>query len=61
MGGVGAVKLLEPAADMGLDILDEFVLSGLTKSWTPKMYLEDIEKLEKSNNSMQPNTKASVD
>lgn len=61
MGGAGVAKLLEPAADLGLDMLDEFVLSGLTKGWTPKMFLEDIDKLEKSNKSMQPIANASAD
>lgn len=49
IGGAGVAKILEPAADLGLDMLDEFVLSGLTKGWTPKMFLEDVGKLEKSN------------
>lgn len=48
-GGAGAAKLLEPAADFGLDMLDEFVLSGLTKGWTPKIFFDDLNKLEKSN------------
>lgn len=51
LGGAGVAKALEPAADIGLDMLDEFVLSGLTKGWTPKMFFEDVEKLEKSNKS----------
>uniref|UniRef100_UPI001F080915 hypothetical protein n=1 Tax=Vibrio cholerae TaxID=666 RepID=UPI001F080915 len=46
VGGAGALKLLEPAADIALDMLDEFVLSGLTKGWTPKMYFDDLGKLQ---------------
>ncbi|ODQ00294.1 hypothetical protein [Salinivibrio sp. SS2] len=51
VGGAGAAKLLEPAADFGLDMLDEFVLSGLTKGWTPKIFFDDLTKLEKFNES----------
>ncbi|MNE96669.1 hypothetical protein D3C80_1948950 [compost metagenome] len=47
VAGVATAKILEPAADFGLDMLDEFVLSGLTKGWTPKIFLGDIEKLTK--------------
>lgn len=50
LGGAGAAKLLEPAADFGLDMLDEFVISGLTKGWTPKIFFDDLGKLKKSNN-----------
>lgn len=47
IGGAGIAKqLIEPAADLGLDLLDEFVLSGLTKGWTPRMFFDDISKLE---------------
>lgn len=46
-GGATVGKILEPAADFGLDLLDEFVLSGLTKGWTPKLFFNDIEKLKK--------------
>ncbi len=49
VGGAGVGKLLEPAADFGLDMLDEFVLSGLIKGWTPKIFFDDLSKLEKSN------------
>ena len=47
-GGVGlaASKLLEPAASLGLDMLDEFVLAGVLKGWTPKLFFRDIEKIK---------------
>lgn len=60
-GGEGVAKLLEPAADFGLDMLDEFVLSGLTKGWTPKIFFDDLAKLETSNKSMEPTAKISAD
>jgi len=56
-GGVGIAKLLEPAADFGLDMLDEFVLSGLTKGWTPKMFFSDISQLKKSNHAINADCK----
>ncbi|WP_455928780.1 hypothetical protein [Pseudomonas fluorescens] len=43
--GPAAVKILEPVADVGLDLMDEFLISGLTKGWTPKMFIEDFRKL----------------
>ena len=43
--GPTAVKIMEPVADVGLDLLDEFLISGLTRGWTPKMFIEDARKL----------------
>ena len=43
--GPAAVKMLEPVADVGLDLVDEFLISGLTRGWTPKMFIEDVRKL----------------
>lgn len=45
-GAAGAItgKLLEPAADFALDLLDEFLISGLTKGWTPRMFFDDLRK-----------------
>ena len=56
-GGAGAAKLLEPAADFGLDLLDEFVLSGLMKGWTPKIFFDDVRKLEKFNKANSADAK----
>ncbi|MFC4893078.1 hypothetical protein ACFPDQ_08455 [Pseudofrancisella aestuarii] len=39
---------LTPITDLGIDMLDEFVLSGLIKGWTPKIFFYDLSKLEKS-------------
>jgi hypothetical protein len=30
-----------------LDLVDEFLLSGLTKGWSPKMFFDDLEKLRR--------------
>lgn len=48
-GGATAARILEPVTDLGLDLIDEFVVSGLTKGWTPKMFFDDIESLRKEN------------
>jgi hypothetical protein len=46
--GIGATVgkfVLDPAADLGLDLLDEFLISGLTKGWTPRMFFDDLRKI----------------
>lgn len=43
--GAGAAKALEPAAELGLDLLDVFLLDGLLKGWTPRMFFDDLRKL----------------
>jgi hypothetical protein len=45
-GGVIA-QAAHPAVDATLDLLDEFLLGGLRKGWHPKMFFDDLEKLEK--------------
>lgn len=45
VGGAVVGRLLEPAVDLGLDLVDEFLLAGLTKGWTPKLFFKDLEKL----------------
>lgn len=60
MDGAGVAKLLESAADRGLDMLDEFVLSGL-KAGRLKMFFEDIGKLEKSNKSKHSDSVTAAD
>lgn len=51
-GAAGAItgKLLEPAADFALDLLDEFLISGLTKGWTPRMFFDDLRKAGDASN-----------
>ena len=58
IGGAGAAKFLEPIADFGLDLLDEFVLSGLAKGWTPKLFFDDVEKRIQSNKANSADTKS---
>lgn len=58
-GGAAAGKILEPAADLGLDLIDEFILSGLTKGWTPRMFFDDLNALRAT--SREESGKASKD
>ncbi len=48
-GAIGATsaKLFEPAADLALDLLDEFLVSGLIKGWTPRMFFDELRKTSK--------------
>jgi hypothetical protein len=41
---VGAVagKLIEPAFGVALDLVDEYLISGFTKGWTPRMFFSEI-------------------
>ena len=39
-GTVG--KILEPVADLGLDLLDSFLLDGLLRGWTPRLFLNQL-------------------
>lgn len=48
-GGATAARILEPLTDLGLDLIDEFVLSGLTNGWTPKMFFDDLKRLRIEN------------
>lgn len=45
MIGPAAVKIIEPVADVGLDLVDELLISGLTRGWTPKIFIEEVRKL----------------
>jgi hypothetical protein len=46
LGGLMA-QAAHPAVDFGLDLLDEFLLDGLKKGWHPRMFFNDLRKLEK--------------
>jgi hypothetical protein len=48
VGGAVVGKGLEVGADFALDLVDEFLLSGLTKGWSPKMFFDDLEKLRRT-------------
>jgi hypothetical protein len=43
-----------PAVDFSLDLLDEFLLDGLRKGWHPRLFFNDLRKLEQVQ-PMNPN------
>ena len=49
LGGAVVAKAVETGADFGLDLVDEFLVSGLTKGWSPRMFFDDIAKLRDAN------------
>ncbi|AOK66488.1 hypothetical protein QZN06_22330 [Burkholderia multivorans] len=42
--GVLATTVLQPVADFGLDLVDTYLLEGITKGWTPRMFFDDLER-----------------
>jgi len=48
IGGVVG-KLAEPVVDFGLDLIDEYLVTELTKGWTPRMFFEELEKFKVEN------------
>jgi hypothetical protein len=45
VGGVIGMAL-EPAADFALDMIDEYFVTELLKGWKPRMFIEDMRKLQ---------------
>jgi hypothetical protein len=45
LGGAAVARVLEPVAELGLDLVDEFLLAGLTKGWSPRLFFDELEKL----------------
>jgi hypothetical protein len=44
IASIAASKVVDPVVDLGLDLLDTYVLDGLTKGWTPKLFFDDLER-----------------
>lgn len=44
LGGAAIGKVIETGADFGLDLIDEFLISGITKGWSPRMFFDDLGK-----------------
>jgi hypothetical protein len=40
-----------PVADFSLDLLDEFLLDGLSKGWQPRIFFDELRKLERGESS----------
>jgi hypothetical protein len=49
LGGVAA-QAAGPAVEFTLDLLDEFLLDGLRKGWHPRMFFDDLGKLDRIEN-----------
>lgn len=49
MAGAAIIKAAEPAVDFAIDLVDEFLLDGLTKGWTPRVFIDDLRKLQQYN------------
>lgn len=49
VGGVAA-QAAGPAVEFALDLLDEFLLDGLRKGWHPRMFFDDLRKLDRIEN-----------
>jgi hypothetical protein len=45
--GTAAMGVGHPVLDFGFDLLDEFVLNGLTKGWSPRLFFDDLKELER--------------
>lgn len=43
IAGAAGGKLIEGAADIGIDLLDEYLLDGVLKGWTPRVFIEKLE------------------
>lgn len=46
LGGLAAAAA-HPAVDFTFDLLDEFLLDGLRKGWTPRLFLDDVSKMNR--------------
>ncbi|MFJ3007219.1 glycine zipper family protein [Pseudomonas fluorescens] len=44
MFGAVAGKAVEPVVALGLDLVDEYLISGFMKGWTPRMFFTEIKK-----------------
>lgn len=47
LGGAVVAKALETGAEFTLDLVDEFLISGIAKGWSPRMFFDDLGKLRR--------------
>lgn len=45
IGGT-AGALVSPVADLGLDLVDLYFINGLTKGWTPRMFIDELKEMK---------------
>jgi hypothetical protein len=60
LGGAVVAKAVETGADFTLDLVDEFLISDLTKGWSPRMFFYDLAKL-RAGQDEQKSPKLSAD
>ena len=46
LGGILGPRIVEPIADVGLDLADKFLFEGFQKGWTPRLFFDDLRKLD---------------
>jgi hypothetical protein len=56
LGGAVAAKAVETGTEFTLDLVDEFLVSGLTKGWSPRMFFDDLGKLRANNRFVRTKT-----
>lgn len=44
--GVAIGSMAQPAVGVALDLVDEFLLDGLVKGWTPRLFIDDLRNLQ---------------
>lgn len=44
LGGAAIGRTIEAGAEFGLDLVDEFLVSGIAKGWSPRMFFDDLGK-----------------
>lgn len=58
MAGAGIIKIAEPAVDFAIDLVDEFLLDGLLKGWTPRLFIDDLRKSQEFNKNSTQSSKS---
>jgi hypothetical protein len=43
--GAAVLKAAEPAVDFALDLVDAVLIDGLTKGWSPRIFVDDLRKM----------------
>lgn len=49
IGGLAGLAL-EPVADFALDLADEYLVTELLKGWKPRMFIDDMRKIQEKHN-----------
>ena len=49
IGGAAVAKTLETGAGLTLDLVDAFLIEGVTRGWSPRMFFDDLSKVRDNN------------